>query len=220
MEQVAPQVAFTLWGVPVRDTVVSTWIMMALVLTVAAILGRRRPSSLEMLVEFLSSMVSDIMGRPAAPYLPVLGALAIFVAVANVLGLIPGLQAPTRDINVTLALSLVVFFSVHFFGMREKGVGGYLRALASPAFLLPLEIVSQLSRTLSLSLRLFGNIVSAELIVAIIGSLIPLIVPLPLIGLGLLTGVLQAYIFTALATVYISGAVQTNPAMRENQEEE
>jgi F-type H+-transporting ATPase subunit a len=220
MEQVAPQVTFTVLGVQVSDTVVSTWIMMALVVMVAAVLGRRRPAAMEVLIEYLSDMVSDIMSGAAEPYLPVLGTLAIFVAVGNLLGLIPGLQAPTRDLNVALALSLVVFVSVHYFGMREKGVLGYLKALASPIFLLPLEIISQISRTLSLSLRLFGNIVSAELIVAIIGSLIPLIVPLPLIGLGILTGVLQAYIFTALASVYIASAVQANPAMRENPEEE
>lgn len=220
MDRVAPEVVFTILGVGVRNTIVSTWIMMALITVVAIVVGRRRPAAMEMLVESLSDLVSDIMRRPAGPYLPLLGALALFIAVANLLGLIPGLQAPTRDINVTIALAVVVFFAVHFYGMREKGILGYLRSLASPIFLLPLEIVSQVSRTISLSLRLFGNILSAELIVAIIVSLVPLFVPLPLIGMSMLTGLLQAYIFTALATVYIASAIQTSPALREEKEEQ
>ncbi|NLF12898.1 MAG: F0F1 ATP synthase subunit A, partial [Anaerolineaceae bacterium] len=101
------------------------------------------------------------------------------------------------------------------YGVRAKGVFGYLRDLAQPIFLLPLEIIGQLSRTLSLSLRLFGNILSAELIVAIIFSLLPLFVPLPLVGLGIFTGLLQAYIFTALAAVYIASAIQANPSLQE-----
>jgi F-type H+-transporting ATPase subunit a len=132
--------------------------------------------------------------------------------VANVLGVIPGLNAPTRDVNTPLALALVVFFSVHYFGIREKGLVDYLQDLASPIFLLPLEIIGQISRTLSLSLRLFGNMISAELIVAIIFALVPLFVPLPLVGLGIFTGLLQAYIFTALAAVYIASAIRANEA--------
>jgi len=207
---VFPKVVFTLFGIPVRDTIVSTWAMIALVVIVVVILGRRRPMALEMLVDFLNDTITEVMGRPAAPYLPVLGALAIFIAVADVIGVIPFLIPPTRDINTPLALALVVFFSVHYFGIRAKGFGGYLRDLASPIFTLPLEIIGQLSRTVSLTLRLFGNIVSTELIVAVIFVLVPLFVPLPLIGFSILTGVLQAYIFTALAAVYIAAGVEAS----------
>ncbi|MDX9831331.1 MAG: F0F1 ATP synthase subunit A [Anaerolineae bacterium] len=215
MEGISPTVVFTVAGIDIRDTVVSTWIMMALVVSLAAVIGRRRPAALELIVDFISDTVSDIMGRPAAPYLPLLGSLAIFITFANILGVFPGLQAPTRDVNTPLGLALVVFFSVHYYGVRAKGVFGYLRDLAQPIFLLPLEIIGQLSRTLSLSLRLFGNILSAELIVAIIFSLLPLFVPLPLVGLGIFTGLLQAYIFTALAAVYIASAIQANPSLQE-----
>lgn len=208
MDRVAPEIAFYILGIPIRDTVVSTWIMMAIIVVLAYLVGRLRPAALELLVDFLNDTVSDLMGRPAGPFLPFLGALAIFIAVANVLGVIPGLQAPTRDLNAPLALALVVFFSVHYYGIREHGVIDYLRDLASPIYLLPLEIITQISRTISLSVRLFGNIISAELIVAIIFALLPVFVPLPLIGLSIFTGLLQAYIFTALATVYIAGAVQ------------
>jgi F-type H+-transporting ATPase subunit a len=212
METVTPEVAFEIFGIGIRDTVVSTWIMMGIVLAAAIVIGRRRPTALELLVDFLNDTISGLMGRRAAPYLPLLGSLAIFVAVANVLGVIPGLNAPTRDVNTPLALALVVFFSVHYFGIREKGLVDYLQDLASPIFLLPLEIIGQISRTLSLSLRLFGNMISAELIVAIIFALVPLFVPLPLVGLGIFTGLLQAYIFTALAAVYIASAVRATEA--------
>lgn len=208
MERVAPEIVFTILGIPIRDTVVSTWIMIAIVVLLAYVVGRLRPAALELLVDFINDTISGLMGRPAGPYLPFLGALAIFIAASNVLGIIPGLLAPTRDLNAPLGLALVVFFSVHYYGIREHGIVDYLRDLASPVYLLPLEIITQISRTISLSLRLFGNIVSAELIVAIIFALLPVFVPLPLIGLGIFTGLLQAYIFTALATVYIAGAVQ------------
>jgi F-type H+-transporting ATPase subunit a len=102
-----------------------------------------------------------------------------------------------------VALATVVFLSVHYFGMQQQGVWGYLKNLASPIFLLPLEIIGQISRTVSLAVRLFGNVLSTELIVLVVFMLVPLIVPLPVIGLNIFTGLLQAYIFTALSAVYI-----------------
>jgi F-type H+-transporting ATPase subunit a len=208
MENVIPQVVFTVYGIPIRDTVISTWIMMIIILGAAIIIGRREPTALEMLVDFLNDLISDIIGRQAAPYLPLLGSLAIFIAVANVIGVVPFIISPTRDINTPLALAIVVFLSVHYFGIRSKGVWQYLKDMASPIYLLPLEIIGQLSRTLSLTLRLFGNIFSAELIVAIIFALVPLFIPLPLVGLNIFTGLLQAYIFTALAAVYIGAGIE------------
>jgi F-type H+-transporting ATPase subunit a len=208
MEDFFPHVVFTVLGIPVRDTVISTWVMMAVVVGLAVVVGRRRPTALEMLVDFLNDTISDVMGRSAEPYLSLLGTLAIFIAAANVIGVVPFVVSPTRDINTPLALALVVFFSVHYFGMRAKGVVGYFRDLASPIFILPLEIIGQLSRTLSLTLRLFGNIISTELIVAVIFALVPLLVPLPLVGFSMFTGLLQAYIFTSLAAVYIGAGLE------------
>jgi F-type H+-transporting ATPase subunit a len=208
MEGFFPHVVFTILGIPVRDTVVSTWVMMVVVVGMAIVVGRRRPMALEMLVDFLNDTISDVMGRPAGPYLPFLGALAIFIAAANVIGVVPFVVSPTRGINTPLALALVVFFSVHYFGIRTKGAVGYFKDLASPIFILPLEIVGQLSRTLSLTIRLFGNIVSTELVVAIIFALVPLFVPLPLVGFSMFTGLLQAYIFTSLAAVYIGAGLE------------
>lgn len=213
MEDVLPRVVFTLFGIPVRDTVISTWVMMVMVVSAAIFLRRQQPMALEMLVDFINDLISDIMGRPSAPYLPLLSALAIFIAVANIIGAVPFLVAPTRDVNTPLALALVVFFSVHYFGVRTKGAYRYLRDMASPIYLLPLEIVGQLTRTLSLTLRLFGNILSTELIVAIIFALAPLFVPLPLVGFSMLIGLLQAYIFTALAAVYIGAGMQATASI-------
>ena len=215
MEGMFPQVVFTIFGIPIRDTVVSTWVMVVLILGAAAIINRRKPTALEMLVDFLNDLISGIIGRSAAPYLPLLGSLAIFIAVANVIGVVPFLIAPTSDVNTPLALALVVFFSVHYFGIRSKGLVNYFKDMASPIFLLPLEIIGQLSRTISLTLRLFGNIFSAELIVAIIFALVPLFVPLPLVGLGIFTGLLQAYIFTTLAAVYIGAGIEAASSEKE-----
>ena len=199
----------------ITNTVTSTWAMMAMIVAAAYVLRKKQPVALEMLVDFLNDMVADVMGAEAAPlYLPFLGTLAIFIAVPDNSSIIPGLISPTRDISTPLALAIVVFFAVHYYGIRAKGLIRYLIDLASPIYLivltLPLEIIGQLSRTLSLTLRLFGNILSGEMIVAVIFSLLPLFVQLPLVGLSMFTGLLQAYIFTSLATVYISTGVETN----------
>ena len=181
-----------------------------IVVGAAAVAGRRWPMAMEMLLDFLSDTVSSVMGRPAEPYLPFLGALAIFIAVANVIGIVPVVVTPTRDINTPLALALVVFFSVYYFGIRAKGLVGYFKDLASPVFMLPMELISHVSRTLSLTLRLFGNIISTELIVAVVFALVPLVVPLPLVAFSMLTGVLQAYIFVVLAAVYIGAGLEAS----------
>jgi F-type H+-transporting ATPase subunit a len=210
MQDFFPQVVFNVLGIPVRDTVISTWIMMALIVGLAVVARLRWPMAVEALIRFLGDTISDLMGRPTEPFLPFLGALIIFIAVANIIGVIPFIISPTRDINTPLALALVVFFSVHYFGMRSKGVLGYLKDLASPIFMLPLELVGQFSRTLSLTLRLFGNIISTDMVVAVIFALVPLFAPLPLIGLSIFTGLLQAYIFTALAAVFIGAGLEAS----------
>lgn len=215
MDTIFPHVVFTIFGIPVRDSVITTWVAMALIMLMVRFLNI---DALEALFDFLNDTISSLVGRSAAVYLPLLGTLFIFISAANVIGVVPFLNAPTRDLNVPLALALIVFVSVHYFGIRAKGWKDYLSDLASPAFLLPLEIISQLTRTLSLTLRLFGNVISAELIVAVIFALLPLFVPLPLAGFGIFTGLLQAYIFTALAAVYIGAGLEvTNPEVPNDQ---
>jgi F-type H+-transporting ATPase subunit a len=208
MEAVFPKVVFTVLGIPIRDTVISTWIMMAIIVVIARFVVQERPALLEMLIDFVSDTAASVMGVSVKPYIPMLGTLMIFIALANNFSILPVVVSPTKDINTPLALALVVFFSVHYFGVLEKGIGGYIKGLASPIFMLPLELIGQFSRTLSLTLRLFGNIVSGEIVVAVVFSLVPWVAPLPLIGLSLITGVLQAYIFTVLASLYIGSAVE------------
>jgi len=219
MDGFFPQVVFSIAGIEVRDTVVSTWLMMVAVLALAIVIRRRRPIILEMVLDMLESLIGDLLGGyRLETYLPFLGSLAIFVAFANLFSILPTIPlpggtmlpivAPTRDLNTPIALAMVVFFSVHYYGMRQQGVFGYLKSLASPIFLLPLEIIGQVSRTVSLAVRLFGNVLSTELIVMVVFMLVPLLVPLPVIGLNIFTGLLQAYIFTALAAVYISTGLE------------
>ncbi|MBM4431804.1 MAG: F0F1 ATP synthase subunit A, partial [Chloroflexi bacterium] len=196
LEEVFPHVVFRVLGIPVQNTVISTWFVMLLILGAVYWIGRHESEALVMLVDFIVDSVSEVMGRSAVPYLPLLGTLAIFIAVANTISIVPLLPSPTQALDTPFTLAMIVFFSVHYFGIRDRGLRGYLKDLADPIFLLPLELIGQLSRTLSLTLRLFGNVLSTQLIVAVIFSLLPLIVPLPLIGFSMLTGVLQAYIFT------------------------
>lgn len=218
MDRLAPEVVFYLFNIPVRDTVVSTWIMMVLIMILIVVLKRISPTAIEMIIDFLNDLVSDVMNRPVLTYLPLLSALAIFIGVGNIIGMVPFLDAPTKDINTTFALAVVVFFSVHYYGIKEEGLVSYFRNMASPIILLPFEIVSQLTRTLSLTLRLFGNILSGELVIAILLALIPLFVPLPLMGFNIFTGLLQAYIFTALAAVYIAAGMESSNKDRKNKE--
>lgn len=208
MEDFFPQVVFSVFGVPVYDTVVSTWVMMALVLGAILLVRRFRPTGLELLIEVLEDMVADLMQHDVRRYLPFLGSLALFIAFANIISVVPFLVNPVNDINTPTALAVAVFFAVHYFGIQSQGSGGYLKDLATPVFVLPLEIISQFSRTLSLTLRLFGNTISTGMIVAVVFSLIPLLLPLPLIGFSIFTGFLQAYIFTALAAVYIDTGLE------------
>lgn len=217
MEALTPQVVFYLFGLPITDTIVSTWVMMAIILIAAFLIQKFKPEAGEMIVEMINDIVSSVMPEDALPsrYLTVLGTMAIFLVFANIFSIFPVMVSPTANINTTIALAIVVFFAVHVYGVREKGFLGYLKDFANPIFILPLEIVSQFSRTLSLSVRLFGNVLSTDLIVAIVFSLIPFLVPLPLAALGMLTGVLQAYIFIVLASLYVASAIE----VEKNEEE-
>ncbi len=210
MEPIQPYVVFHIGSIGITDTIVATWVIMALIVGLAVVLGRWQPALLEWLIDVLTDLLSDVMGMPAGPYLPFLGTLAIFIAAANTFSAVPFITAPTRDISTPLALALVVFFSVYYFGIREKGWVGYFKAMATPIFTLPLELIGQLSRTLALTLRLFGNIISGEMVVAVLFALAPLLIPVPMAGFGLFTGILQAFIFTSLASVYIAAAVEAS----------
>jgi F-type H+-transporting ATPase subunit a len=134
----------------------------------------------------------------------------IFTLFANLISIVPGMKSPTADINTTIGLALIIVFSVHVYGMIKKGVWSYLKEFASPVFMLPVELIGQFSRTLSLSMRLFGNILSGDLIVAIVFSIVPYFLPIALTAITMVSGVLQAFVLTTLAALFISSAVEIN----------
>lgn len=182
---------------------------------------------LEDIVGFLVGLLKTNIGEKGPRYLPLVGAIGIFIFIANQLGKIPGLMSPTASINVTLGCALTVWVYYHVQGVREQGILAYLKHFAmppgAPAFIAPvmffIEIISHLSRVLSLSLRLFGNIFGEELVVLILASIVPFLVPLPMMVLGLLTGTLQAFIFVLLTIVYLAGAVHTEHEHESHREE-
>ncbi len=167
----------------------------------------------EMTVEWLEQLVTDVVGRPV-PWLAMFsGSLFLFIAACNVSGQLPGLAPPTANLPTTSALAVVVFLAVPIAGIVSQGLGGYLKHYFRPnPLLFPLHLISEVSRTFALSMRLFGNMMSGHLIVALLVALSGLLVPAPLMALDLLIGLLQAYIFTLLATVYIGAALRAEEA--------
>jgi F-type H+-transporting ATPase subunit a len=218
-EEIAPKVVFSLGPLQVTSTVVNTWIMILVLGVSSFFLGRSfkvRPgmvqNAIEWFVEAIQKIISqNIGGRDPNLFFPLVGTLVLFIGVANLLGLVPGLHSPTPDINTPLALALVVFFSVPYFGIRTQGLWGYLKHYVQPIFImLPIEVASEIARTFSLTFRLFGNILGEEIIIAILFVISPFIVPVPMMLFSIFTGVLQAYIFTLLTCVYIGGAVKAH----------
>ncbi|MFN2130732.1 MAG: F0F1 ATP synthase subunit A [Anaerolineae bacterium] len=206
-DQIVSDVVFRVFGVGVRESVISTWALMILIVVGIVIVRRRVPVLLEMLIDFIESTASGFIPGNVEPYVPFLGSLFLFLAVANLGGIIPAIFTPTRDINTPIALALVVLASVFFFTMRAVGVLGFLKTFLTP--LAPLDLIGYVSRTTSLAVRLFGNMVGAELVVIVLFSLVPVGVPLIMVALGSITGLLQAYVFTVLASSYIGGSLET-----------
>lgn len=212
MDVIEHTIVFTLFGIlPIRDTVLFTWITMGIIILTVLILKLLNPNLLEYILEMVIGIVDDAMDvDDLHPYIPVLGSLMIFTLFANLISIIPGMKSPTADINTTLGLALIVVLSVHIYGMIKKGVWQYLKEFASPIFMFPVELIGQFSRTLSLTMRLFGNVLSGDLIVAIIFSIVPYFVPIAMTAISMISSVLQAYVLTTLAALFISSAVEIN----------
>jgi F-type H+-transporting ATPase subunit a len=164
---------------------------------------------LEIIVSGIEKQIKEVgLGQPRK-YLGFLGTLFLFVAMASLFTIVPGYEPPTGSLSTTAALAICVFVAVPLFGIEEGGLGEYLRAYLQPtAFMLPFNIISELSRTLALAVRLFGNMMSGTMILAILLTITPFIFPIAMSALGLLTGMVQAYIFSILATVYIAAATR------------
>ncbi len=201
-------------------TIVFTWAIM-LVMGIGAKLITRRLTTrhersrwqnlLEIIVVSIQKQIADIGLKQPRKYLGFLGTLFLFVAVASLCTVIPGYEPPTGSLSTTVALALCVFVAVPMFGIEAQGVGGYLRSYVEPTvIMLPFNLISEASRTLALAVRLFGNMMSGAMIIAILLTITPLLFPILMTALGLLTGMVQAYIFSILAAVYIAAATRVS----------
>jgi F-type H+-transporting ATPase subunit a len=211
----ARDVVFQIGPVPITQPVVTTWAIMALLVAVpwlvlhapgTGAVGRMQVA-LEILVETITKQLAEIVGDRTKSFVPLLGTMFIFLACANLAAVVPDVKPPTGHIETPAALAAVVFFSVHYFGIRGQGFVKYAKHYAQPSvLLLPLNLLSEITRTFSLMIRLFGNMMSHEFVLAIVVFLSGLLVPIPFMLLGIMIGLIQAYIFTVLATVYIAAA--------------
>ena len=211
----AAKTLFAVGPISVTEPVVVTWGLM-LALTAAGWFATRslelRPSRCQTVLELIAGAVEDqiqsTMHVAPKPYVPLIGTLFLFILTANWSSLIPGIEPPTAHIETDAALGLIVFLAIIYFGIRARGMRGYLKTFAEPSIvMIPLNVVETFTRTFSLIVRLFGNVMSGVFIIGIILSLAGLLVPIPLMALELLVGAIQAYIFTVLAMVFIGSAV-------------
>lgn len=209
------------WGwLKINATILFTWLVMFL-LTFGSWLVTRKLTSkgtltrwqnlLEVLVNGIKGQIKEISRQEPGPYLPFVGTLFIFIAISNILSIIPGYIPPTSSLSTTAALAICVFVAVPVFGIAHQGMLNYLKQYLQPTFfMLPFNVIGELSRTLALAVRLYGNMMSGTIIIAILLTITPLIFPVVMQALGLLTGLIQAYIFAILAMVYIASASKTH----------
>jgi F-type H+-transporting ATPase subunit a len=209
------------WGkVTLNATILWTWVLMIL-LVMGSWLATRRLSSttelsrwqnlLEVVVSNIRNQIREVGNQAPEPYLAFVGTLFVFIAVANILAVVPGYDPPTGSLSTTAALALCVFAAVPLYGVRQQGLGSYLKNYLQPSvFMLPFNIIGELSRTLALAVRLYGNIMSGTMIAGILLSIVPLFFPIVMQALGLLTGMIQAYIFAVLAMVYLASATRAH----------
>ncbi|NND91878.1 MAG: F0F1 ATP synthase subunit A [Granulosicoccus sp.] len=212
-------IAFSIGAWAINDTIVYTWVVMGLITGISVLITRnlradvapdRWRTTLEVIVLGIESQIEEITRRPDHRLLYFTGTLFLFILVSNILMVVPGFTPPTASLSTTTALALSVLIAVPAFGIDSRGIGGYLRTFIQPSpIMLPFNIIGEFSRGISLAIRLYGNIMSGAVIAAILLGVAPFFFPVVMDMLGLLTGVIQAYIFAILATVYISSATAT-----------
>jgi F-type H+-transporting ATPase subunit a len=211
---------FSIGQIPISETVAVTWGIMAGLALAGGLTTRSlslRPSRYQALLELVVGAVSDqirgtIRDAPE-PYVALIGTLFLFILTANWVSLLPGIEPPTAHIETDAALGLIVFGAIIYFGIRARGIRGYLKTFANPSIIMiPLNVVETFTRTFSLIVRLFGNVMSGVFVTGIVLSLAGLFVPIPLMALELIVGAIQAYIFTVLAMVFIGSAVREERA--------
>ena len=222
INQISPDqvILFSWWFVTISATLVYTWLVMG-VLVIGSILitgnlssdptMTRWQSVLEVLVETIRSEIRDVVKEGVDTYFPFIGTLFLFILFSNVFTFIPGYVAPTSSLTTTSALAILVFFAVPIYGISKQGILEYLKEYFRPTFIFfPFHVMGEISRTLALAVRLFGNLMSHEKVIAILLAVTPLFFPVVMQVLGLLIGIIQAYIFAVLTMVYIASATQSH----------
>lgn len=199
-------------------TIVTTWVLILVLVVVARLITRKLKTDihisrwqcfLEMVVTGINNQIREVGLKNPKEYIGFIGTLFLFIAFANVCIIFPWYEPPTASLSTTAALAICVFIAVPYFGIEKSGFLGYLKSYVKPTvIMLPFNLISEVSRTIALAIRLFGNIMSGGMIVGILLSIAPFIFPVVMSALGLLTGMVQAYIFSILATVYVTAAVQ------------
>lgn len=217
-------------GTHINATIFFTWVVMVLLIFISWMATKnltigpkisRWQNFLEVIVGYIRQQIREITQQNPDPFIPFLGTLFLFISVSNLLAIIPGYQPPTGSLSTTSALAICVFIAIPIFGIAKKGIRSYFKHYMEPSiFMMPFNIIGDFSRILALAVRLFGNVMSGTLIVAVLFVITPLFVPIVMQVLGLLIGQIQAYIFTVLATVYIASATRVeNKPEQINQKE-
>ncbi len=212
--------------VVITNTVVTTWVIMAIIWLLAWLVSHRLrnepgpvQTAVEGMVSGIEDAVTEVAPQHAQQIMPFIGSLWIFLVIANLSGLIPGMHSPTRDLSATAALAIVVFLSTHWFGIRIQGLKEYLRHYMVPSpILLPFHLISEITRTVALAVRLFGNMMSLEMAALLILLVAGFLAPVPILMLHIVEALVQAYIFGMLALMYVAGGIQSQQLRQQTKE--
>jgi F-type H+-transporting ATPase subunit a len=221
------QPLFEFGPVQLTNTVITTWVVMASIGILAWLTTRRlqirpdRPQAMvEAIVLTIEESIRDIAPQHVDQILPFIGSLWIFIVLANLIGLIPGMHSPTRDLSATAAIAFLVFLSVHWYGIRIQGLKNYLLHYLKPSpILLPFNLISEVTRTIAMAVRLFGNMMSLEMIALLVLLVAGFLVPVPILMLHIVEALVQAYIFGMLALIYVAGSLQSQQLTQQKQGE-
>ena len=221
MEELNCNVVFTIplfGGIDVMESVVVTWVIMGILMAASLLLVRglkvrrigKKQAALESAVAFIYQFFEDLLGKDGTAYIPYLITVVVYIGVANMIGLL-GFKSPTKDLNVTATLAIMSIVLVEAAGIRKKGIKGWLKSFTEPiAIITPINILELVIRPLSLCMRLFGNVLGAIVVMALIKYLVPLVIPLPFsFYFDIFDGVIQAYVFVFLTSLYIKEAIET-----------
>jgi F-type H+-transporting ATPase subunit a len=211
------QPVFELGPVQLTNTVLTTWIVIAITWLLVWLATRRlqmSPGRVQTLIEAIVVSIEEAIRNVAPQYvqqiMPFIGSLWLFLGIANLVGLIPGMHSPTRDLSATAAIAFLVFLSVHWYGIRIEGLKNYLQHYLKPSpVMLPFHLLSEVTRTIALAVRLFGNMMSLEMVALLILMVAGFLVPIPILMLHIVEAMVQAYIFGMLALIYVAGGLQT-----------